>query len=135
MFKNSALPGTNSGRIALFVVGVLAVQVFPVVFHYPGPGHFGQQLFQRLPFHFGQLHQLLGGLGLAHAHLQGDLHHLIGHHAGQAPVFGVIGRGLQPYAVGNHAAQLEEVLARVLITGILKTVYSHPEGNWWVCCR
>ena len=38
---------------AFFVVRVFAVQVLPVVFHYAQPRHFGQQLFQRLPLHFG----------------------------------------------------------------------------------
>ena len=101
---------------ALFVVWVLAVQIFPVVFNDAEPCHFGEELFQRLALHFRQLHQLLGGLWLANAHLERHIRHFVGHHTGKAPVFGVVRRGLEADAVGDHAAEPEDVLARLVRT-------------------
>ena len=96
--------------IALLVGGVLAVQIFPVVLDDAQPGHIIQQLLQRLALHLRQLHQLLNGLGLADAHFQRHVHHLVGHHAVQTPVLRVVHGGLQADAVGDHAAQLQQVL-------------------------
>ena len=96
---------------AFFVIWVLAVQIFPVVFQQTQPGHFIQQLFQRLSLHLGQLHHLADGLGLADAHLQCHVHHLVGQHAVQPPVFRVVHGGFQADAVCDHCPQLQQVLS------------------------
>ena len=106
---------------ALFVVGVLAVQILPVIFQKAQPGHFIQQLFQGLSLHFGQIHHLADGLGLADAHFQRHIHHLIGQNAVQTPVFRVVHGGFQADAVGDHGAQLQQVLpGRPVGTGDLE---------------
>ena len=106
---------------ALFVAGVLAVQILPVIFQQAQPGHLVQQLFQGFPLHFGQLHHLGDGLGLADAHLQGHVHHLVGQYAVQTPVLRVVHGGFQADTVGDHGAQLQQVLpGRPVGTGDLE---------------
>ena len=101
----------------LFMLGVFAVQVLPVVLDDARPCHLREELFERLALHFGELHQLLGRLGLAHAHFERDVDHLVGHHAGKAPVLGVVRRGLEADAVRDHTAELEHVFARGVRAG------------------
>ena len=101
----------------LFMLGVFAVQVLPVVLNETQPGHFVQQLLQGLAFHLRQLHQLLDGLGLADTHFQCHVRHLIGHQRIKAPVLGVVRRGLEADAVCDHAAELEDVFARSVRAG------------------
>ena len=114
--------GHEQGQdVPLLVVRVFAVQVLPVVLNETQPGHFVQQLLQGLAFHLRQLHQLLDGLGLADAHFQCHVRHLIGHQRIQSPVFGVVSGGLQANAVGDHAAQLQDLLpGRPVGTGDLE---------------
>ena len=114
--------GHEQGQdVPLLVVRVFAVQVLPVVLNETQPGHFVQQLLQGLAFHLRQLHQLLDGLGLADTHFQCHVRHLIGHQRIQPPVFGVVSGGLQANAVGDHAAQLQDLLpGRPVGTGDLE---------------
>ena len=114
--------GDEQGQdVALLVVGVLAVQILPVVLDQAQPRHVVQQLLQRLTLHFRQRHQLLNGLGLADAHLQRHVHHLVGDDAVQSPVLRVIHGGLQSDPVGDHAAQLQQLLpGRPVGTGDLE---------------
>ncbi len=114
--------GNEQGQdVPLLMVRVLAVQIFPVVLDDAQPGHLVQQLLQGGLLHLRQLHQLRDGLGLADAHFQGHVHHLVGHHAVQTPVFRVVHRGLQPDPVGDHGAQLQQVLpGRPVGTGDLE---------------
>ena len=98
--------------IPLFVVGVLPVQILPVVFDQAHPGHVVQQLLQRLPLQLGQLHQLPDGLGLADAHLQGHVRHFVADQVRQAPVFRVVALDaleLGGHPVGDHGAQLGDL--------------------------
>ena len=74
------------------MVGIFAVQVLPVVFHQANIGHLLQQLLQLLFLHASQLDHLLQGFGLAYAHFQGDIRHLIGDQTGKAPILRVLPR-------------------------------------------
>ena len=112
---------------ALFMLGVLAVQVLPVVLDDACPRHLREELFERLALHFGELHQLLGRLGLAHAHFERDVDHLVGHHAGKAPVLGVVRRSLEADAVRDHTAELEDVFARGVRAGNFETQFTLVE--------
>ena len=99
-------------HIALFVVGVLSVQVFPVILDQAHPGHLVQQLLQRFPLQLGQLHQLPDGLGLADPHLQGHVRHFVADQVRQAPVFRVVALDaleLGGHPVGDHGHQLGDL--------------------------
>ena len=71
--------------------------------------------------------------GLAHAHLQRDIRHLVGHHRRQAPVFGVVALHaleLHRHAVGDHAAPALATFSRgCSVTGIVKDSFSCSSGK------
>ena len=99
-------------NIALFVVGVLPVQILPVILDQAHPGHVVQQLLQGLPLQLGQLHQLPDGLGLADAHLQGHVRHFVADQVRQAPVFRIVALDaleLGGHPVGDHGHQLGDL--------------------------
>ena len=97
-------------HIPLLVVRVLAVQVLPVVLDQAHHAHLEQQLLQMLRVLARELGDLGQGLGLADLHFQGDLGHLVGDDALEAPVFRVLIGDLPPHAVGDHLAQLQNDL-------------------------
>ena len=104
--------------IALFVVRILAVEVFPIVLDQARPRHVVEELLQRLALHLRQLHQLLDRLRLAHAHLERDIRHLVGHHRRKAPVLGVVALHaleLHRHAVGDGLDELCD-----LFTGLIR---------------
>ena len=104
--------GDEQGQnVPLLMVGVLAVQVLPVVLNEAHHAHLKQQLFQILRVLAGELGDLGQSLGLADLHFQGDLGHLVGDDALEAPVFRVLIGDLPAHAVGDHLAQLQNDLA------------------------
>ena len=99
-------------NVPLFVVGVLPVQILPVILDQAHPGHVVQQLLQGLPLQLGQLHQLPDGLGLADAHLQGHVRHFVTDQVRQAPVFRIVALDaleLGGHPVGDHGHQLGDL--------------------------
>ena len=119
--------------IPLFVVGVFAVQVLPVVLNEADQAHLVQQLLQLFRLHAGELLYLGKGLGFAHLHLQGHVGHLVGNQPGQTPVFRVLPGDaveLGGHPVGNHPAQLEYLLPGVVRLGNLKGQFALVQGEF-----
>ena len=119
--------------IPLLMVGVLAVQVLPVVLDEADEAHLVQHLLQPVRLHAGELLNLLEGLGLAHLHLHGYVGHLIGDKPRQPPVLRVLpgdAMELGGHPVGNHPAQLDDLLPGLVRLGYVKRQLALIQGEF-----
>ena len=119
--------------IPLLMVGVLAVQVLPVVLDEADEAHLVQHLLQLVRLHAGELLNLLEGLGLAHLHLHGHVGHLVGDKPRQPPVLRVLPGDaveLGGHPVGDHPAQLDDLLPGLVRLGDLKGQPALVQGEF-----
>ena len=91
-------------KVALLVVRVLAVEVFPVVFQDALYRELVEHFLQLVGRHVARFLQFGERHGAADLHMRGERCLFVGHHACQAPVVGVVLRHLHADAVGDLLA-------------------------------
>ena len=122
-------------QVALLVVGVLAVKVFPVVLNDAFDTKAIKQLLRALFRDLSTCDHLCQRLGYAHLHMLGELCLLLGHDGGQTPVFGHVGRELleaklDGNAIGNLFALAQHARFERLCGGRARSV-----GCLWLVVR
>ena len=110
-------------RPALLVVRVFPVQIFPVVLDKADVRHLGEQLFELFLAFAGERGDLRGRFRLAHLHLERDIRHFVRNNARESPILGIVARDLAD-AVGDHRAELEDLLSRLVRAGDRKGIFA-----------
>ena len=110
--KFTAAGNKPAQHIALFMVGILPIQVFPVVFQKTDVGHLFKQRFQFFCRYAGHFHQLLQCFWLSHLHFQGHIRHFVGYQTCQSPVFRIFTGDTFDFSrnpVGDFSAQGDDL--------------------------
>ena len=110
-------------RPALLVVRVFPVQIFPVVLDKADVRHLGEQLFELFLAFAGERGDLRCRFRLAHLHLERDIRHFVRNNARESPILGIVARDLAD-AVGDHRAELEDLLSRLVRAGDRKGIFA-----------